>query len=74
MRTLGAYGLDLSASIDKQHLCIEALDIDLLLVARLQVKRGDAGELVFLGHCPCCCAELVKLNGISDRKWLAAVC
>lgn len=48
--TLGADGLDLATSIDKQDLCTEALDFDLLLEAGLQVERGDAAELVLLGH------------------------
>lgn len=50
MRTLGAYGLDLTTGIDEQHLCIEALYVDFLLEAGLQVKRGDAAELVLLRH------------------------
>lgn len=50
MGALGAQSLHLSSSIDEQHLGIEAFDVDLLLVAGLQVERGDARELVFLGH------------------------
>lgn len=46
----GTEGLNFSSSIDKQHLGIKALDIDLLLEAGLEVKRGDTRELVFLGH------------------------
>lgn len=50
VRALGADSLDLAAGIEQQHLGLEPLNLDLLLIAGLQVERRDALELVFLGH------------------------
>lgn len=81
VRALGADSLDLAAGIEQQHLGLEPLDLDLLLVAGLEVERRDALELVFLGHgqgcgreraqscCSCCGAwdesEVVGKSGES---------
>lgn len=50
MRALWTESLDLSTCIDKQDLCVEALDVNFFLVPGFQVKRGDTREFVFLGH------------------------
>lgn len=53
MRALGAEGLHLSACIDEKDLCIEAFDFNFLLGSWLEVERGNALELVILGHGSC---------------------
>lgn len=50
---VGAFRTDslhTSTCVDEEDLGVEAFDIDLLLVAGLQVDRGDAHKFVFLGH------------------------
>lgn len=42
--------LDLAAIIEEEDLGVEAFNFDLLLGAWLEVERGDALELVLLGH------------------------
>jgi len=65
MRTLGADGLDLSAGVEQQHLGVEALDLDLLLVAGLQVQRGDPLELELL----CCHSACRRRDWAGKMGW-----
>lgn len=50
MGALCADSLDLAAIIEEEDLGVEAFNLDLLLGAWLKVERGDALELIFLGH------------------------
>ena len=67
---LGTECLDLSSSIEQQDLgAVHALDLNLLLIAWLEVQRGHSLELVFLCRhvsrgcregsegCSCCCCR-----------------
>lgn len=51
MGTLCTDSLDLGAVVEEEDLGVEALNLDFLLGARLEVERSDALELIFLGHC-----------------------
>lgn len=50
MGAFGTDGLNIASCVDEEDLGVEAFDIDFLLVAGLQVDRGDARKFVFLGH------------------------
>jgi len=50
MGALCTDSLDLGAIIEEENLGGEAFNLDLLLGAWLEVQRGDALELIFLGH------------------------
>lgn len=50
MGALCTDSLDLAAIIEEKNLGVEAFNLNLLLGAWLEVERGDALELIFLGH------------------------
>lgn len=50
MGALCTKSLDLAAIVEEEDLGVEAFNLDLLLGAWLEVQRGDALELIFLGH------------------------
>lgn len=55
--------LCLAGSIEEEDLCVQALDLDLMLLAWLEVERGDSLELVFLRHCDLWCGR-EEANGL----------
>lgn len=50
MGALGPNSLDRAGGVDKEDLCVQALNFHLLLIAWLQIQRSDAFQLVFLSH------------------------
>lgn len=50
VRALCTDSLNLASIVEEEDLGVEAFNLDLLLGAWLEVERGDALELVLLGH------------------------
>lgn len=50
MGALGTKSLDFATIVEEKDFGVEAFDLDLLLGTWLEVQRGDALELIFLGH------------------------
>lgn len=68
MGAFGSNSLNLSAGIEQQHLRVKSLELDLLLLARLQVQGLQALDFILLRHCSGSGGEEASGDGLGERR------